>query len=96
MKYWHVGKQGTYTGSRSLWPNSVVDFFLILVILKIKVKLMLYTKFQPSDSGEKVGFSGLAIFSNSGHFLFPTSPWVGWSGGTMVLGKLPVPGRPTI
>ena len=26
---------------------------------------------------------------------FPTYIW-GWSGGTMVLGKLPVPGRPTI
>ena len=23
-------------------------------------------------------------------------PWSGWSGGAMVLGKLPVPGRPTI
>ena len=38
-----------------------------------------------------------------GHF-FPhlsilfSSPslWKGWSGGVMVLGKLPVPGRPTI
>ena len=32
---------------------------------------MLYTKFQTiisSGSGEKVDFSGLAIFSNSGHF----------------------------
>ena len=32
---------------------------------------MLYTKFQTnisSGSGEKVGFNGLAIFSNSGHF----------------------------
>ena len=25
----------------------------------------------------------------------PNPPW-GWSGGAMVLGKLPVPGRPTI
>ena len=25
-----------------------------------------------------------------------TEPCVGWSGGTKVLGKLPVPGRPTI
>ena len=25
-----------------------------------------------------------------------TPPSVGWSGGAMVLGKLPVPGRPTI
>ena len=36
---------------------------------------MLYTKFQPnvsSSSGEKVDFSGLAIFINSGHFLFST------------------------
>ena len=34
---------------------------------------MLYTKFQPnisSGSGEKVDFSGLANFSNSGHFQF--------------------------
>ena len=31
---------------------------------------MLYTKFKPNiSSGEKVDFSGLAIFSNSGHFL---------------------------
>ena len=32
---------------------------------------MLYTKVQPnmaSGSGEKVDFSGLDIFSNSGHF----------------------------
>ena len=46
-------------------------FFFILIILKIKVQLMLYTKFQPnmsSGSGEKVDFSRLAIFSNSVHF----------------------------
>ena len=32
------------------------------------------------------------------YLLFPLSPPVslGWSGGAMVLGKLPVPGRPTI
>ena len=44
--------------------------------MKIKVQLMLDTKFQPnmsSVSGGKVDFSGLAIFSNSGHFWFPTS-----------------------
>ena len=31
---------------------------------------MLFTKFQPksSGSGEKVDYSGLAIFSKSGHF----------------------------
>ena len=37
---------------------------------------MLFTKFlstMSSGSGEKVDFSGLAIFSNSSHFLFPTS-----------------------
>ena len=28
--------------------------------------------------------------------IFPLSLGVGWSGGAMVLGKLPVPGRPTI
>ena len=27
---------------------------------------------------------------------FFSSPGLGWSGGAMVLGKLPVPGRPTI
>ena len=45
--------------------------FFILKILKIKKQLMLYTKVQPnmaSGSGEKVDFSGLDIFSNSGHF----------------------------
>ena len=59
-----------YTGSKSLKPNSAIDFF-ILKFLKIKMQLMLYTKFQPnisSASGEKVDFRGLAIFSNSGHF----------------------------
>ena len=38
---------------------------------------MFYTKFQPNISsgfGEKVGLSGLAIFSNSRHFLFLTRP----------------------
>ena len=42
---------------------------------KIKIPLMLCTKFQPnipSGSGEKVKFAGLAIFSISGHFLFST------------------------
>ena len=37
---------------------------------------MLYTKFQltrASGSGEKVDFGSLAIFSNSGHLLLPTS-----------------------
>ena len=24
-----------------------------------------------------------------------TTVWMGWSGGAMVLGRLPVPGRPT-
>ena len=44
--------------------------------LKIKVQLMLYTKFKSnisSDSWGKVDFSGLAIFSNSGHIWFPSS-----------------------
>ena len=48
----------------------LLQIFFILIILKIKVQLMLYTKFQPnisSGSGEKVDFSSLAIFSNSGH-----------------------------
>ena len=39
--------------------------------LKMYVQLMLYTTFLPnisSDSGEKVDFSGFAIFSNSRHF----------------------------
>ena len=35
------------------------------------------------------------IFS-LGYHLSPLSPSGGWSGGAMVLGKLPVPGRPTI
>ena len=39
--------------------------------MKINVQLMLYITFQPnisSGSGEKVDFSGLPIFSISGHF----------------------------
>ena len=45
--------------------------FFILIILKIMVQLMLYTKFQPnisSGSGEKIDFSCLAIFSNRAIF----------------------------
>ena len=33
--------------------------------------------------------------TNQSHLSFLSSFW-GWSGGAMVLGKLPVPGRPTI
>ena len=46
-------------------------FFFFLIVLKIKVQLRLYTNFQPnlsSGSGEKVDFSGFAIFSNCSHF----------------------------
>ena len=44
-----------------------------------------------------VGAGGgcLDIFSLVYRFPF-LSPYHGWSGGAMVLGKLPVPGRPTI
>ena len=44
-----------------------------------------------------VGAGGgcLDIFSLAFHFSF-LPPSRGWSGGAMVLGKLPVPGRPTI
>ena len=48
----------------------LLQISFILIILKIKLQLMLYTKFQPnilSGSGGKVDFTGLAIFSNSGH-----------------------------
>ena len=41
------------------------------------MQLMLCTKFQQtisSGSGEKVDFSGLAIFSNSDHFFIPDQP----------------------
>ena len=39
-----------------------------------------------------VGAGCLDIFT----LVYPFSPLWGWSGGAMVLGKLPVPGRPTI
>ena len=35
------------------------------------------------------------IFSLVRHSVLPLSGRRGWSGGAMVLGKLPVPGRPT-
>ena len=41
------------------------------------MQLMLYAKFQhaiSSGSGEKVDFSGLGIFSNSGQLLIPNQP----------------------
>ena len=34
-------------------------------------------------------------FHSKNEIVFPFEKW-GWSGGAMVLGKLPVPGRPTI
>ena len=40
-----------------------------------------------SHVGAIVGYGSLSL---------PFSRCVGWSGGAMVLGKLPVPGRPTI
>ena len=45
-----------------------------------------------------VGAGGgcLDIFSLIYHFSFLSPSLRGWSGGAMVLGKLPVPGRPTI
>ena len=55
----------------------LLKIFFNLIILKIKVPLMLYTKFQPNvpcGFGEKVDFIGLAIFSNSGNFIFDSQP----------------------
>ena len=65
-------------------------------MLKIKMQLMLYTKFQPnifSGSGAKVDFSGLAIFSNSGHIDCHAAceicePWVQWFQGISHLNGL--------
>ena len=48
----------------------LLQIFFILIILKIEVQLMLYAKIKPkisSGSGGEVVFSGLAIFSISGH-----------------------------
>ena len=33
--------------------------------------------------------------THAGHIGMAIAPYGGWSGGAMVLGKLPVPGRPT-
>ena len=41
-----------------------------------------------------VGAGGV-VWTFYSHLSFLSSFW-GWSGGAMVLGKLPVPGRPTI
>ena len=37
----------------------------------------------------------ICLLKNGDYFFFVKFEW-GWSGGAMVLGKLPVPGRPTI
>ena len=41
-------------------------------------------------------FTGLISPSNSKMYITKSANIWGWSGGAMVLGKLPVPGRPTI
>ena len=49
--------------------------FFNLIILKSKVPLMLHTKYQPNipcHSGEKVEFTGFAIFSFGSHLGFST------------------------
>ena len=44
-----------------------------------------------------MGGGGAAVSLQSLEFLLlHLKYWWGWSGGAMVLGKLPVPGRPTI
>ena len=66
---------GIYSAKHISIPNRSIDSF-ILMYLKIMVQLMSYTIFQlniSSGSGDKVDFSGLPIFSNRGHFWFPTS-----------------------
>ena len=62
--------------SRSLWPNSAIDFF-IFTIFNTKVPLMFHANFQPNipnGSGEEVDFVVFAIFSNGGHLGFLTWP----------------------
>ena len=52
-------------------------------------------------------FKDFSIFSSGGHLVYRSETILvilvgshlgnrGWSGGAMVLGKLPVPGRPTV
>ena len=50
-----------------------------------------FSRVENSKIALAVG-AGRGLF---GHFFSPLSLLRGWSGGAMVLGKLPVPGRPT-
>ena len=50
-------------------------FFFNSIILKSKVPLMIHTKYLPNipcHSGEKVDFTGFAIFSTGSHLGFST------------------------
>ena len=47
---------------------------------------------EPNALAVDAGGGCLDIFI----LIYPFTPLWGWSGGAMVLGKLPVPGRPTI
>ena len=72
MRYWHLSKIGL------IKEVGHCDLILLRIFFhfdnsEIKVQLILYTKFQPnilSGSGGNFDFSGLAIFSNSGHIDF--------------------------
>ena len=56
--------------------------------LKLKVKSVMQYATQPKHAGSGIARMLLIL-------LHVPKDWWGWSGGAMVLGKLPVPGRPT-
>ena len=67
----------------------------MLSLRAVKPKTNQPTNYRVSynlDDSRAVGAGGGLL----GHFHSPVLSLRGWSGGKMALGKLPVPGRPTV
>ena len=76
-----------------------LDNILLDVVLYASSEALLHTAISESFTifaMEKTFLSPSKLFRMTKTFQNEVSSYKGWSGGAMVLGKLPVPGRPTI
>ena len=69
----------------SIYPNLNEIFVVLISVSNFPVSISFLI-----NIGKEMSLAGFRIH-------YPILPYLrGWSGGAMVLGKLPVPGRPTI